>query len=348
MGKVIRIADRDCKPGELVKGTIPLLDMPDGSKIGLPYLVLSGAKEGPTLYMQAGEHGTEIPGMRAIGKVMNMLDPMKVKGAVIGIPTANPIRLQYCLYYTPQHDGARADRVRTGPDGIPGRPDGRMHERIKHVLDGIALKYADLIFNFHADPQLGLIKYPFTQYNPNSPYIRDQETKDKIEKMIEAFGVTEVDFLPSERKYVPPPEGLTNIALSRGIPALGFELSDGRRLSGVDIAVRGIKNTMKAFGMLEGKIEPQKEENLVILPRLKRAGVLTPNKGGFVHIKVDNFVKAKKGEVLAEIVDIYGKKVETVKMPLEEGYVIGWICGFHGHYQAVCTGDNLCYLAEEY
>jgi predicted deacylase len=348
MGKVIKIGETSIKPGQLVKGTIPLLEMPDGSKVGVPFLVLCGSKEGPTLFMQAGEHGTEITGMRAIGKVMNELDPQEVNGALIGIPTANPIRLQYCLYHTPQNDGATADRVRTGPDGIPGRPDGRLHDRLKYAIDSIALKYADMIFNFHADPQLGIIKYPFTQYCPNSPYIRDGETKEKIEKMIKAFGVTEIDFLAPERDYIPPAEGLVNIALSRGIPALGFELSDGRRLSGVNITVKGIKNTMKAFGMLKGEIEQQKEENLVLLPRLKRAGIITPKKGGFVHIKVDNFVKARKNDILAKIVDIYGNEVEEIKMPLEEGYVIGWICGFHGHYQAVSTGDNLCYLAEEY
>jgi predicted deacylase len=261
-----------------------------------------------------------------------------------------PERVQYCHHGWQHHD--EVTQARINPDGTMGKPDGRQVERSAHIVYNAALKYADLWMNFHADPQLGEIAYPFTQYNPTSPHIKDEETKQKVEKMIEAWGITTIDqmgvFGPPD-KEPRPPERVNELLLSKGVAALGFELHDCRRFDwydNVDVAVRGIMNVMKPFDMIDGEIEKQTGKNLVILPRLERAGVYNANRAGFVEFEVDNFIKVKKGDSICKIYDIWGDLVEDCKMPVD-GYVIGWICGFHGDYQVVTTGDYICYLAKE-
>ncbi|NIR86081.1 succinylglutamate desuccinylase/aspartoacylase family protein, partial [Candidatus Bathyarchaeota archaeon] len=75
--------------------------------------------------------------------------------------------------------------------------------------------------------------------------LRFAKTKEKLEKMIAAFGVTAIE---DEEEPLPDkgPPTLGNLAMMKGIPVLLVELFDGKRISklSVETGVRGVLNVM--------------------------------------------------------------------------------------------------------
>jgi predicted deacylase len=324
-------------------------------------MILNGAEEGPTLMLIAGEHGTELPGIRVIGKLMRELDPKKVKGQLIGVPSCNPFSLRFTSYITYQDDTNIA-RVTSSTDGVWGRPEGRETERLAYAYAKICMDHADYLINYHANPQLGKNGFPFTGgIDRAANYAKDEETAWLSYQMAQAFGITMM--MPSPRpgdiggvrakagEAMPEPKRLADFAMMKGIPCLGLEMTDARRIypRGVEVGITGAKNVMKMLGMLDGKPEvPQKRDDIVIIDTpLVRTGNILPKHGGLVEILVDNFEFAKEGQTLAKIWSLFGELLEDVKIP-HDGYVNGWIGQFHGHAAAVSTGDNLCYLCKVY
>jgi len=345
--KSLKIEGVEAAPGEMAYGWIPVLEGPDQQRVDLPLMVLNGSGEGPTLMLIAGEHGTELPGIRAIGKLMHKLDPEKVRGQVIAVPLCNPYSLRYSSYLSYQDDTVITE-VKSSVDGVWGRPDGRETERLAYAYSKICMGHADYLINFHANPQLGENAFPFTGGIDDSPnYARDEETLAKAYRMARAFGITVMMHNLLE-KPLPPPREFGGFTMQAGIPTLGLELTDARRLypRGVEVAVKGTKNVMKMLGMLDGELERQTGVKILDKP-LIRTGRILPKRGGLVEILVDNFVYTKEGESIARIWSVLGELLEEIKMP-HNGYINGWICQFHGHATVVSTGDNLCYTCKNY
>ena len=93
----------------------------------------------------------------------------------------------------------------------------------------------------------------------------------------------------------------------------------------IEVAVRGLMNTLKHMGMISGKLEKQK--GILVLGDAKAKytfrGMTKANRGGIVHRLVDTGVELSEGTPIAEIYNSYGDVLETIKMPMD-GYVWGW------------------------
>src|SRR5512143_2429209 len=93
--KTFELEGISAAPGTLAKGFIKVGEFWDSSPVNMPVMILNGAGEGPTVYMQSAVHGNEVVGTEAIKRVMTSLDPKKVNGTIIGIPVVNvPAYLQ--------------------------------------------------------------------------------------------------------------------------------------------------------------------------------------------------------------------------------------------------------------
>jgi predicted deacylase len=62
---------------------------PDGSWVTIPVAIVNRAEDGPRLWLQAGCQGGEAAGAFCVTEIVNVLDPSKLRGAVIGIPVVN-------------------------------------------------------------------------------------------------------------------------------------------------------------------------------------------------------------------------------------------------------------------
>jgi predicted deacylase len=97
--------------------------------------------------------------------------------------------------------------------------------------------------------------------------------------------------------------------------------------------------------MIDGEVEPQ--EGFPIVPGVNRFhGVIRTNRGGLIRFLKYPGEFIKKGEVFAEIYDLYGDVLEQVKMPVDGytwAYPCGQVLGTSGGLQTVETGSNVAY-----
>ena len=54
--------------------------------VSIPIIIVNDKEDGPTLVVSACVHGDEHEGTLAVINLSRMLDPAKMKGAVIGVP----------------------------------------------------------------------------------------------------------------------------------------------------------------------------------------------------------------------------------------------------------------------
>ena len=318
--------------GEMRKGAIKGVELVNGVSVDIPVLAMNGAGEGPTLLLQSTQHGIEIQGIEVIRRVMReIIDPGDLRGAIIGIPVANPLAFMHHKYLSWIDD---LDVGRVDAD----RPEGNTTERLAHALWEGAWSRADLVVNIHCNTRPDSLIYQWI--NVGNP-----ATRDDIEKMAEAFGVTTIVSDTPLDEDAPPTLG--NLAARRGIPVILEELIDGRWISepSTSAGVRGALNIMKAFDMIDGEAEPQR--GFPIVPGINRFhGIVRANRGGLIRFFKDPGEYLRRGETLAEIYDLYGDVVEEVEMPVD-GYVWAYPCGqslnTSGGLQAVQSGANVAY-----
>jgi len=328
----LEVGDVVARKGELKKGIIKGVELTNTVSIDIPVLVMNGAEEGLTLLLMSTQHGTEIQGIEVIRRVMReKLNPGSLSGAVIGIPVGNPLAFMHHQYLS-WIDNLDVGSVRAD------NPIGNTTERLAYTLWMEAWSKADMIINIHCNTRPDSLIY-------QSINVGNSKTKEKLEKMAKAFGVTTiVSDEPMREEEIPT---LNNLATKEGTPVILEELIDGRWISepSTSVGVRGILNIMKTFNMIDGN--PESQEGIPIVPGVNRyAGIIRANRGGLIRFLKKPGEPIKRGEAFAEIYDIYGDIIEEVKMPVD-GYIWAYPCGqslgTSGNLQAVQTGANIAY-----
>lgn len=319
----ISIGNINAEPGSVARGKLGSVYLSDGTPIDIPLIVMNGSQAGPVLWVSAAMHGQELSGIGVIWELVQRLNPKSLRGTVVFAPMLDPLSFTGGTYYTPQ-DGYNFNRV------FPGDPKGLLTARMAS-LTLEAIQHVDYLIDFHANPEPAMC---FSIIKEST----DAKTWDKSREMAEAFGITTIEMV---LKFEAHRTGtMTDAAIGLGKPSLVIELIPWRRISphAVQIGVRGVQNIMRKLGMIDGSIEPQ--QGLLILDgRLTRTEV-TANKGGLVRPFKDVGAAIKKGEVIGQIVNIYGDPVEDVVSPVD-GWILAW--PWLGN-QAVGTGDILVFF----
>lgn len=332
MPNKITVGDVSAAMGELKKGVIKGVELVNNTSVDIPVLVMKGKSDGPTLLLMSTQHGIEIQGIEVIHRVMRQeINLDSLGGAVIGIPVGNPLAFMHHQYLS------WIDNLDVGRERAD-RPEGNTTERLTYALWTEAWSKADLIVNIHCNTRPDSLVYQWI--NVGNP-----STREHIEKMAEAFGVTTIVSDSPIPDDAPPTLG--NMAAKKGIPVILEELIDGRWISepSTSVGVRGILNIMKAFNMIDGDPEPQ--TGIPIVPGVNRFhGIIRANRGGLIHLLKKPGDHIEEEETLAEIYDLYGDLLEEVKMPVH-GYIWAFPCGqslgTSGGLQAVQAGANIAY-----
>jgi len=335
----ISVGDVTVGRGELRKGAVKGVELNVGVSIDVPVLVMNGAADGPTLVMTSTQHGIEIQGIEVIRRVMRgKLEPEDLRGAVIGVPVANPLAFMHHQYLS------WIDNLDVGGGGsgsliTADKPSGNTTERLAHALWTEIWSKADLGVNMHCNTRPDSLIYQWI--NVGNP-----ATKDQMLRMAECFGVTTIVSETPLRGDAPPTIG--NLAAGKGVPILLMELIDGRWISepSTTAGVKGVMNIMKEFDMIDGETETQ--EGFPVVPGLNRFhGVVRANRGGLIRFHRKPGELIEEGEVFAEIYDLYGDVLEEVRMPVEGytwAYPCGSVLGTSGGLQTVQTGANVAYV----
>jgi predicted deacylase len=339
MPEQLEVGTATANMGELQKGVIKGIELNITTAIDIPVLVMNGSKDGPTLLMVSTQHGIEIQGIEVIHKIMReLVNPNELRGAIIGIPVENPLAFmhhQYLSWIDNQDLGGGGSTSPLTAD----KPSGTATERLAHILWQEAWSKADMVLNIHTNVRPDSLF--FTEINIGNP-----KTKDKLERMAKVFGVTNVvENVPISDDA---PDTLSNLAVKNNTPDILIELIDGRRISepSTTVGIRGTLNIMKEFDMIDGELEPQ-EEIIVIPGTCTFYGVVRANRGGLIRFLKTPGDLMKKGEIFAEIYDLYGDILEQAACPVD-GYIWAYPCGdilgTPGSLQAVQTGANIAYV----
>src|SRR5437667_10811535 len=88
VSRTVKIQDLEVKGGQKKRGNLSLSEKPAGPH-QIPFTVVNGAGDGPTLLLNGGIDGSEYNGPAGTLRLQTELDPTEVKGTVIIVPVVN-------------------------------------------------------------------------------------------------------------------------------------------------------------------------------------------------------------------------------------------------------------------
>jgi predicted deacylase len=278
------------------KERIPLLVTPDlGGALALHALAATGREPGPTLLVVAGVHGNEYEGMDAIRQVFAALDPVRMRGAFLGIPVANPLAYAALTRATPSTaDGLNLARV------FPGNAAGTITQRLAHHLLGLVERNVgpgDLFVDLHS----GSADVAFA----TMVGFRDIAGAGQAasEEAARHFGVSRLWRIPDS------PGPFNAETARRGIPTIGTETTGRAGCDPADVATyaAGVRNLMTYLRILQGDPSPARHDG----PPRPTVDILAPA-GGFFRPALRLNDTVSEGAPLGDIVDLVGDHVADV------------------------------------
>lgn len=331
--KEFTVGTATARPGEIVYGELPVLELPTGGHETLPVLIAQGRDpNGPTLWLTANIHGAELAGIPVIHRTLSGDLTAHLRGTVVALPTLNPAGLRTAAR-TPYYGGTDPNRLwpakRRDGDAGASEPYERVAERVYATI----ARRADYLLDLH---NAALRSIPFTildrvLYSGDRDRARAEALARQLEALARAFGLAMVNEAVAA-KYV-------RQALHRsvsgafvnvlGIPALTIELGMTGAVdpAAVEAGLTGVRNALRWAGMLPGRPEPiatcpvpdpgfvTRRDDSVYAPR---AGILAP--------ALAPGARFATGQLLARLVDPWGR-------PLADGEIVapadGWLIGWH-------------------
>jgi predicted deacylase len=297
----IEIAGLKVDPGNIAKGVLeagpyfPHVRAKIRKWAQIPITVINGAKDGPTLCVTAGVHGTEYAGIAASIELSNTIKPKELSGALIIVHVVNPIAFEERNYICPI-DGVNIQGT------FPGNPDGSIGYIISSRVFNEAVLKANYWIDLHGgdthESEIGCAHF----YRTGNP-----EIDSKSEGMSRALGF---EYITVSEKGQGKGSSY-RVGPEHGIPTTLCECGQGDKLLKEEYmrVYEGILNVMRYLKMLEG--EYKKTEGQKIVP-VTWIGV---NSGGLFYTDIKPGDILEKGEVIGVVRNLKGEVLETVRAP---------------------------------
>lgn len=209
--------------------------LPSGSDVSVTvHRYVGGA--GPTVYLQAGQHGIELNGPATLRHLHRRLVETDIAGSVVVVPVANPLAFDHRSYMTP----AEYDVMNPNLNRVwPGDSDGSLQERIVARLWDVVAD-ADVAVDLHTGTADML------------EHVRVQSGEREAMSLAEAFGTPYlvVDEEPPEDGHY---YGTFRAAAARAdLPTITVELENSRQVthSAIETGVTGTLNVLRALDVL--------------------------------------------------------------------------------------------------
>ena len=356
----ITLGTATTSPGTLQYGGWDALNHPTGSTEFLPVILAQGKADGPTIWLTAGIHGPEHAGPSVLYRLLTQELVDQLKGAIVAIPALTPAGLR-TKSYIPYHVDINPNRL--WPDGKPFKKKDpekhppfsleRAYERLfAEITASVDYGNGCYLIDYH-NAWIGSLSFSFQDrvlYRADVDAEKNKSDAEtllaKQQEMLEAYGHTIVVEFPAE-KYVDLDlhRSTSGAALLAGkIPGFTVELGTGLTPDPdiVRAAVAGTRNVLRWAGMLDGEMEPITGIKLAQPGyRARRTESVRVPYTCIVLSRVEAGDIFHAGEVLAELVDVWGRPVGEGVLPAEhDGFVIGRAHGIY-HYE----GDTVLHVA---
>jgi predicted deacylase len=280
------------RPGEKVSRLIELTV--GGEKISFPLFTIHGKKDGPTLAITAGIHGTEYASIEAALRLGRTLDPEEVYGKVIILPISNMPSFRKRTIYVGPLDHKNLNRV------FPGKQEGSFSEALAYHLFHEVIKKGDFYIDLHGGDMIEAL-VPFVIYAPSG-----NSEVDKVSlSMAESFGLELV--VKSE-----PKGSAISAASESGTPAILAE-AGGQGIWGeetVTIHMTGVKRVM-------GQLKMMKEKPDVRPIKVFPFPWLFSEYEGLFYPQVGIGEKISAGQKLGSVCDYFGRELQSAVSPTD-------------------------------
>ncbi len=261
---------------------------PGGFAVATPVIVVNGHEAGPVLCLTAAIHGDELNGIEIARRVVNSLDPKKLKGVVVSVPIVN----LEGFWRRDRYIGDRRDLNRY----FPGSPDGAYPGRVAYALMDDIVKHCDAVVDLHTG----------SFYRENLPQLRADLAVKEVAYLAEGFGGLTV-------LHTAGPAGtLRGAATAAGIPAVVMEIGGplSLDLKKVELGVKSLETLLHTIGMIDRARIWKNPQPVFYASQFIRAEV-----GGILINKVELGATIKTDTVLAEIIDPINNSVFKVRSP---------------------------------
>jgi len=322
----MHVGSAHATPGELARGYLEVAELPTATTERVPVVVAEGADDGPTLWVHGSIHGDEATGLAVAQDVLTPDLPAALAGTVVCVPNVNPAGLRRNARTSYYHDDD-PNRYFPRAGESHSRPP-RLQEQIDAALFELFAEHADALVDLHT---AGVDSLPFTirnrvRYGEDRSEAAARELSDEIDRLATAFGLPVVaTYDPEEKADLGLDRSTTSAAIEAGVPAFTPELGGHSvvREQYREAGVTGVRNVMRALGMLDGDPEENAAapEAPVDFP-LKRSAAPHAPTNGVVRFRVDAGDSVEPDDRVADIVAPNGEHRATVRAEAE-GYVIG-------------------------
>jgi hypothetical protein len=276
-------------------------DTPLLSGYDWPYFAISGVHDGPTLCVIAGIHGAEYPPIDALIRFCRAIDPLTLRGRVLGVPVVNlPAFWERTPFVCPR-DGKNPNRV------FPGKPDGTFTEVLAYHFFTSVIRRGDYLIDLHCGDLVEDLM-PFSLMHQCGR----AEVDDIAQDLATTFGLPYVIVEPPAGGAV---AGSTDIAAAEaGIPAVIAEAGGIGQLTedAVKLQMRGLRRVMQRLEMTEGTLEPLSPTQTLI----REFVWVRAERGGFFRKAVGAGDALKAGDTIGEMVDLWGEPIATITSPV--------------------------------
>lgn len=209
-----------------------------------------GDGDGPTIYVQAAQHGREINGTEVLRRLHHELHAREdeFSGTLVAVPVADPITFDRVSYTAPEAlDSVNANMNRCWP----GDEDGSLHERMAATLWEYAGE-ADAIVDLHTGGREMLTHIVYLKGDAECRALAEAFGIDLL--LAEAAG-EDADAEWADRNFA----GKLRVAATQeGIPTITPELAHNTELveEAIDAGVAGMLETLRHLDMLPGEPAP--------------------------------------------------------------------------------------------
>jgi len=294
---VIKNINLDTIPaGEITRYWLEVVEDGMGVPIRVPIMVAKGNEDGPVVGITAAVHGNELNGIPVIQRLFNEIDPLSLKGMVIGVPIVNvPSYLNKTRRFL---DGVDLNHI------MPGKENGTISQVYAWRIVNRLVKHFDYLLDLHTA----------SNGRVNSYYIRADMSDEMVRKMAQLQNAQII-------VHNPPSDGtLRGTADELEIPAITLEVGNPNLFQKGMIrdGLTGMYNLLGHLKMMDTEVEEISEDTVLC----KRSYWLYSDVGGLitVHPKVAKIVE--KGEKIATVRNIFGDVIKEYHTP-ERGVVIG-------------------------
>ena len=203
-----------------------------------------GDEDGPTVYVQAAQHGHEVNGTEVLRRLHDEFSDIEA-GRIVAVPVANPLTFDHASYTTPraiEETNPNMNRV------WPGDPEGTIHERLAAQLWAYATE-ADVVVDLHT-------------MSPDAlSHVIVTEGDDDALSLARTFGteLALVEPLPEEENHEWHRRNFSGklrvTATREGITCITPELGHNTWVldEAVETGVVGLRNVLRELGVLAGE-----------------------------------------------------------------------------------------------